>query len=615
MTQGLIPQDIIELIRERTDIAEVVSGYVTLTRAGQNLKGLCPFHSEKTPSFNVSPSRQIFHCFGCGVGGNVFTFLMKIEGKDFPEAVRELGRRAGIAVPEQVQGERTAGAGARERERLHRINEAAAGFFHQALLDPAAGREALAYLTSRGIQRQTIEAFQLGLAPPGWDGLLTHLTKEGYAPAEVSQAGLAVPKEPAGRGTKAAAGYYDRFRARLMFPIRDLRSRVIGFGGRVLGEGMPKYLNSPDSPLFQKGRCLYALDRAREAAARLGTLVIVEGYVDAITLHQSGLTHVAATLGTALTPEHLRLLRRLVTKVVLLFDPDAAGVRAALRTLDLFVGSGLGVRVVSLPDGQDPDEFVRARGPEAFLRLEERAPSLLDFAVEHALRSAGADTIEERIRGADAVLRIIQKASDRLEQEEYLRRVAERLGVNQQRLIERYPALRERERRGAQSPGRPPAAAPVAAPAKGRRAERDLVHLLLQGKLGPAQVRALNPEAFTDPAYRRIVELALGRLDRDGRVLVAAVLAEAVPDPRCGPVATELSLLDGHYDDVAAHVAGCLETLERTRREELLEELIVRLRAAEREGRTEDATRLRAQLNELRLRKAVRPSAVQTIRG
>lgn len=614
MSQGLIPDDIIDLVRERTDIADVVSGYVTLSRAGQNLKGLCPFHSEKTPSFNVSPSRQIFHCFGCGVGGNVFTFLMKIEGKEFPEAVRELARRAGIAVPEAGPG--TRGPEGALRDRLERINAAAADYFHRTLLDEVTGREALAYLAGRGITRQTIEAFRLGLSLPGWDGLMTRLLREGFKAAELGQAGLAVPRETAGRRTQEAAGYYDRFRGRLMFPIMDLRGRVIGFGGRVMGDGMPKYLNSSESPLFQKGRSLYALDRARESASRLGALVIVEGYFDAITLHQAGIGNVAATLGTALTPDHLKLLRRFVGKVVLLFDPDAAGVRAALRTLDLFVGSGLGVQVVTLPDGLDPDDFVRTRGAEAFQRLQEAAPSLLDFAVEHALAGAASGSVEERIRGVDEVLRIIQRASDRLEKEECLRRVAERLGVSQQRLLERYPTLAEAP--GAR-PARPATVAPAPARGRAHSAERELVHLLLQGKLGQVQVRALTADAFADPACRRIVELALGRLDRDGRVLVGEVLAAAVPDPLCGPLATELSLLDRHDDDLAAHVAGCLETLERRRREERMEELIARLRSAEREGRTEEARRLNAEVDELRRRKSVRPAAagapvVQTVR-
>lgn len=598
MSQGLIPEDVINQIRERTDITDVVSGYVSLSRTGQNLKGLCPFHAEKTPSFTVSSTRQIFHCFGCGAGGNVFTFLMKKEGMMFPEAVRELGRRAGVPVPEVR--EHTAGRETAARERLEQLNESAAAWFRRNLLDPVQGREATAYLSERGITPETAEEFGLGLSLPAWDGLIRSLGREGYTPAEVASAGLAVSREAGGRYPDEPAGYYDRFRARLMVPIRDLRKQVIAFGGRVLGDGMPKYLNSSETALFNKGRVLYALDRAREAASRSATLIIVEGYFDAIALHQAGITNVAATLGTALTPDHVRVLRRLVTNVVLLFDPDPAGVRATLRTLDLFVASGIGVRVVPLPVGDDPDTFIRNHGAEAFLRLQEQAPSLLEFAVEQSLRGAASGTIEDRIRSVDEILRILQKTGHRIEKEECTRRVAERLGISQKLLIDRYPELIPKDnRKGLRLADTPPPA-----PSKGIPEERDLVHLLLQGRLEAADIRALDVEAFSLPANRRIVEIGLRHLDAEGRVLVRQTLEDAVADPVCGSVATELSLLERHYDDVPAYVRGCLQTLDRKRRELALSELIVRLRAAEQEGRAEEARRLNEQVNELRSRKA-----------
>lgn len=602
MSRGLISEDIINQIKERVDIAQVVSDYVTLSRAGQNLKGLCPFHAEKTPSFTVSSSRQMFHCFGCGAGGNVFTFLMKIEGTDFPETVRELGRRTGIAVTEHQDAQATANQ--RERRRLEQLNEAAAAWFQRNLHDPELGRQTADYLQARGIRPETVERFAIGVAPAGWDGLLKSLSREGYTPAELARAGLVVAREQGNRPAQDASGYYDRFRSRVMFPIHDLRKRVMAFGGRVLDDGMPKYLNSPETPLFSKGRSLYAMERAREEAGRRNQLIIVEGYFDAIALHQAGITHTAATLGTALTPDHIRMLRRFVTKLVLLFDPDPAGVRAALRTLDLFVDSGIAVTVVSLPDGDDPDTFIRKQGPEAFLALQEQAPSLLDFAVDHSLRQAASGLVEDRIRSVDEILRTLQRTSHRIEKEECLRRVAERLGINQQRLIERYPELVERDGKG--RPKAAPAAGPrpSAEPFKGSPEERDLVQLLLQSRLDAAQVKALTPQAFMLPACRRIVEMALKHVGRDGRVATRALLDEALADPVCGPVATELSLSELHFDDEGAHVRGCMERLERKGREAALGELIVQLRAAEREGRADDARRLNAQVNDLRLRKA-----------
>lgn len=606
MAYGLIPQELIDQIRERLDITEVVSSYLTLTKAGQNLKGLCPFHAEKTPSFTVSPARQIFHCFGCGVGGNVFTFMMKMEGTDFPETVRELGRRAGIAVPvlEKTEKGLSGQDQARSRARLEELNEAAAAWFHGNLLHPQLGQEPYAYLSGRGIGRETIETFRLGWAPPAWDGLIKSLTGQGYAPAELAQAGLTVAKERAGR-TGDASGCYDRFRARVMIPIVDLHRHVIAFGGRCLGDETPKYLNSPETPLFSKGRSLYGLERARETASRANSLIIVEGYFDAISLHQAGVRNVAATLGTAFTPDHVRTIRRFVQNVVLLFDPDPAGVRAALRTLELFVDSGIAVRVMSLPRGEDPDVFIRTQGTDAFLRMQERAPSLLDFAVEHSLESAVSGTIEDRIRSVDEILRILQKTSHRLEKEECLKRVAERLGINQQRLIERYPELRAKDRKKAdpKDPG-------FSGESRPRGSEEyDLVHLLLHGLLSLAQVRALDPEAFTVPACRRILEIGLRHLDPDGRVLLRPTLDEALADPQCGSLAAELSLSERHYDDVPQHVQGCLARLERKRDELALGELIVRLRRAEQEGRADEVHRLNAEVNELRVRKAALPAA------
>jgi len=601
VSHGLIPQDVIEQIKERTDILDVVSGYVTLSKAGQNFKGLCPFHSEKTPSFMVSLSRQIFHCFGCGVGGNVFTFVMKMEGTSFPETLRELGRKAGVDVP-VMQGAHS-GQEPGNRERLGALNETAAVWFRRNLLDTQVGKEAMAYLRERGMTTQTLEAFGFGLAPSAWDGLLRHLAKEGNTIQEMLSAGVIVPKEQAGRLSQDAAGYYDRFRSRVMFPIFDLRKTVIGFGGRVLGEGMPKYLNSPDTPLFNKSKSLYLLERAREAAGRLDTLIIVEGYFDAIALHQAGITNVVATLGTALTPDHIKVIRRFVTKVVLLFDPDPAGVRAALRTLDLFVDSGIGVRVVSLPTGEDPDTFVRKQGSEAFLQLQERAPSLLDFAVEQSLQRAGSTLIEDRIRSVDEILRILQKTSNRLEKEECLKRVAERLNVNQQQLVERYPELRAQDARLARKePKRE--ALPAETPFKGSPEERHLVHLLLQGTLTAADVRRLDAESFSVPACRRVVEIALRHLDQDGLVLIQPTLDEALADPVCASVATELSMLEQPYDQVRQHIQGCLDRLERRKLEGVLSQLIMQLRAAEREGRADDVRRLNDQVNVLRVTKA-----------
>jgi DNA primase len=599
---GLIPQEIIEQVKNRTDIVDVVSSYVTLTRAGQNFKGLCPFHTEKTPSFVVSPSRQIFHCFGCGVGGNVITFVMKMEGTSFQETVRDLARKVGIRAPERLKSPSVL-PDANLREKLEAVHEAAQAWFVHNLKHAEVGRGARLYLQERGIREHTIEAFGLGWAPHSWNGLLNHLLKVGFAIPDLLAAGLVVQREGHKQAAQGLSDYYDRFRSRVVFPIRDLRGKVIGFGGRVLGDELPKYLNSPETLLFNKSRALYLLEKARGAAGQSDTLIVVEGYFDAIALHQAGITNVVATLGTALTPEHIRTIRRYVSKVVLLFDPDEAGVRAALRTLDLFVDSGLSVQVVSLPSGSDPDTFIRHQGVDAFRRLLEKAPSLLDFAIEHRLKHAESAMLEERIRRVDEILHIIQKMSNQLEQEEYLKRVAERLGVNQQLLITRYPELRAHVRRAGvlddrqanDHMGKPRLVGPPE--------ERDLVHLLLQEQLLPAEVRCLKAEAFSTPAYRRIVEIALQSLDTEGRISVRATLDGALADPTCATLVTELAMWERPYEDVRRHVRDCLRRLECQQLARMLNELIAQLRAAEREGRTEEVWRLNHEINALRSRK------------
>lgn len=594
MGRGLISDEAINLIKDRADIVDVVSRHVSLTKAGQNLKGLCPFHLEKSPSFTVSPSRQIFHCFGCGAGGNVFTFLMRVTGGSFPEVVRDLGRTVGVEVEEATAA---AGPQAAQGRRVEQVNLAAAAWFRQNLKDAQIGTQARDYLASRGIQPQTIEQFGVGLAPTEWDGLLKALIKQGFSESDLAIAGLVIPRNN-------NTGFYDRFRGRVMFTITDLRKRVVGFGGRVLSDGTPKYLNSPDTPLFRKGHTLFAFDVARDAIARTKTVIIVEGYFDAIALHQAGITHTVATLGTALTPDHIHVLRRFASKVVLLFDPDAAGVRAALRGLDLFVNSGLGVKVVTLPAGDDPDTYVRKQGVEAFARLEEQAPSLLDFALEQSLKATESSTIEGRIRSVDEILRILQKSEHPIERTERIKIVAERLGINQSLLIDRYPALVAEQKKAARTPSPVGGEKSLTNIFKGATEERDLVFLLLQGKLSAADVRRLRPEKFSVGPCRKLVELALTHVGRDGRIEIQPLLDEAMEHADCGMLSTQLSLQEDYFEEIEAHITACLDCLDRKQAEQALRELIARLKTAERDGRAEDVRQLNVQINEIRVQKA-----------
>lgn len=594
MGRGLISDDIKNRIRDRVDIADVVGHHVSLRRAGQNLVGLCPFHQEKSPSFSVSPSKQMFYCFGCKAGGDVFAFLSKVTGATFPEVLRELGDKVGIAVEESPAERGQRG----QAHRIEEMNQAALMWFQSNLREPHLGATAREYLVRRGIQPSTVETFRLGVSSSDWEGLCKTLARKGFSPNDSVTAGLITPRTN-------SKGYYDKFHGRLMFTITDLRKRVVGFGGRVLGDGMPKYLNSPDTPLFKKGQTLFAFDQAREAIVRTKTVIVVEGYFDAIALHQAGLTHTVATLGTALTAEHVQALRRFAERVVLLFDPDAAGVRAALRGLDLFVNSGLSVKVVTLPAGEDPDTFVRKGGADAFVQLEAVAPSLLDYALNHTIDQADPDSLESRIRSVDEVLRILQKSEHPIERQERMRVVAERLRVSEARLIERYPVLSAQPKPGVvPSRVQPAPGISLTTLFKGLPEERDLLLLLLQGKLSPAEVRRLKPESFTLTAGRKLVEIALRHVDHEGRISLRAVLDEAAKESDCDRLATELSMREDYFDDVPAHIQACLENLERKRTEDALRDLIERLKTAERDGRADEAGSLNVQINEARMRKA-----------
>jgi DNA primase len=351
-----IPEDIIQEIRDRTDIVEVVSSYLPLKRSGANNQGLCPFHSEKTPSFNVNSTRQIFHCFGCGVGGNVFTFLMRMEGLAFPEAVRRLGEKSGVDVPDEqvtpAEEQRR-----QEHEQLARVNEVAADFYHQSLLDSADAAPARRYLRQRGFDAEAVRFFRLGFATGQWDSLAKHLKAKGFEPKKIrEQLGL-IRKRESGRDD------YDLFRNRLMIPIYNIRDQVVAFGGRVLDDSLPKYINSPESSIYHKSRVLYGLHSAREAMRRENVGIVVEGYFDQMALQRAGFENSVASCGTALTPEHAQLLKRYTDRLLMLFDQDKAGQKATLRSMDVLLPVGISVAVVTLPKGPTPILFYLSMAP------------------------------------------------------------------------------------------------------------------------------------------------------------------------------------------------------------------------------------------------------------
>ena len=490
-------REVTDEIRRRVNILDVVSAHVTLRRAGRNYKGLCPFHSEKTPSFTVDPERGFFYCFGCHAGGDVFDFIMRTGALTFGEARQELAERAGVRLEQSPRDEQASG----ERERLLRVVAEAAAFFQTQLRGPA-GEGARRYLVARRVDPAIQEAFRLGFAPPGWDNLIRALHPRGFAAAALEQAGLAVAR-PAG------GGHYDALRDRLIFPIHDLQGRPVAFGGRVLDDGTPKYLNTRETLLFTKGKTLYALGEARETIRETGEAVVVEGYMDALACHQYGIRHAVASLGTSLTLDQVLLLKRFASRAVLVYDADAAGVGAAERGLDVFDQAELPVRVAVLPGESDPDALLRRDGPEAFRGICGGALPIFDYKLALASRRFDGKTVEGKVGIVNEIGQLINMVSNPVRQGEYVRLLADHLGV-------REDAIRAQLRRigGVRPEGggaRPQAEAQPASDASGRAVtERELLHLLVvEPEAGESLRGQIAPEMFIGAAHRELAAALL----------------------------------------------------------------------------------------------------------
>ncbi len=505
MGRGRIRDDDIDRLREQASIVDVISDYVQLKKAGRYFKGLCPFHDEKTPSFMVDPSKQLYHCFGCGEGGNVFTFLKKKEGLDFREAAERLAARTGFTLHyEGVTKE--AGEAESRRGRLYRLNQWAADLYHEVLLSQETGKQARDYLASRGIDKEAAQAFKLGFAPGSWDFLYRQATRKGFSAQDFMAVGL---------GLQGEKGIYDRFRGRLIFPIQDLQDRVIAFGGRVIGEGQPKYLNSPETPIYTKSRHLYALNLARREIVREGYALLVEGYTDVIGLWRAGVRNAAATLGTALGEDHIKLLSRLTERVILAFDADAAGVSASERGLDFYGEYELDLRVMVLEDGMDPADLVSARGAGEFRRRAEESVPLVDFCLRKVLGEHDPSDTNSRLRGVRKAVHLMGGLGRDIDSERHIKEIAEWAGSGYQAVYDLY--LRER---GSASAGSASPEASITLPPH-VRAERELLRLIVHHPflLGKAQ-DDLDVGLFEDPGYRIILSALLaqaGAAEKDAR--------------------------------------------------------------------------------------------------
>ncbi len=566
-----IPDAILTEIRVRISIVELISAYVALRKAGRNYAGLCPFHSEHTPSFSVNEEGGFFHCFGCGVGGNVFTFLTRIEGISFPEAVRRLAAKAGVSLPQAAQDPQ-----AQERGRLHKLNALAATYFQRCLWGNAGGI-ARHYLADRGLKKEVAEQFHLGFAPSWSSGLVRFLADQGADLEKAASLGLI--------GKRTEGQYYDKFRYRLIFPITDSMGRIVAFGGRLLPMAqeqpaaarqtrtLPKYLNSPESVLYKKGSVLYGLFQAKDAIRRNGRVLVVEGYIDLLALVQYGYSETVAVLGTALGAEQLKLLRRFTTEIYIFFDGDEAGRRAATRAFPLCVEAELRGRGVFLPQGDDPDTFVREQGAAKLGVLIDQAEPLEDFYFARHVPPPGASAFQ-RAQAAREAGAVLKPMTDVVARGALLTQIAQRFGVNEEELRNMAASQDVPRAQAPSAPQRQETQSPQIA------AEAELVQLMLMDHHAARRVA----EAGIVPVFQQWKELAteiITAWEQTGKIDLGSFLDRL---PRA---------IADRVTKVYAHEEG--GTDREQEREQLLQDCIGKIRAAQRKFERE---RLRWELRE-----------------
>jgi DNA primase len=517
-------------VKQQADIVRVVGEYVRLKKSGQNFTGLCPFHSEKTPSFAVHPVKQIYHCFGCGAGGDVFKFVMEMDKITFPESVRAVAEKCGIAVPaprERTPEERREN---QVRSALVDLHKEAAAFFVQQLNSTPEGRAAKAYLLDRGVDSETAARFGLGFAPSGGEALLRAF-KPKYPEKVLEAAGL-FSRDQNGR-------LFDRFRRRVMFPIANDSGKIVAFGGRALGDDLPKYLNSPETPIYTKSNLLYHLDRAKDALRQRDFAVLVEGYMDAIAVARSGVSNVVASCGTSLTEPQVKLLNRFTRRIVVNYDPDTAGQAATERSLAILLEQGAEVRVLALPGGKDPDSFIRSEGPAAYTKLLNEAAPYVDYLISRA-RKMDMSTAEGKLRAVNFLLPYVQRIPDRILRSEWATRIAQQLRIEE-------PVLRESMRKAASERRSEVKARPELVGRAGKPAERRLVQMLIEADgfraqlaeemrsselhcgLESERILAVLVEACATGQRPDAAELAQALEERDRRLLFEIAFESAAP--------------------------------------------------------------------------------------
>ena len=571
LATGFLSEEKVSEIRDRSSILEVVSDYMTLKKTGKNYRGLCPFHAEKTPSFMVNEEKQIFHCFGCGEGGDAFTFLMKVGQFSFPQAVEELAKRYGVKLPSRELSP-TQKKEMAQREALFQINQIASDYFYDLLTRRREGEEGRKYISQRGISQEIIAEHRLGYSTDRWDGLVQHLQEKKVSLELAWKLGLIFPKKK--------EGWYDAFRGRALFPIFDLHQRIVGFGGRVIREGQPKYLNSPESSIYHKGEVLYGLPVAKRYAAEKDCVIIVEGYFDLLTLHQYGLKHSVATLGTALTPQHIRTLKRYTKNLMILFDADPAGVQATLRSLPLFLEEEVVGKTIALPQGEDPDGFLRKGNLEDFGIRMERAVSLIDFFFERLMKIHDVKSVDGKVKIAKEGVALLGKIPDKIRKDFYTKALAERLDVKESFLYEILRSSPQELRPSKAGGGSGKSSAERSFP----KSEEMVVRLMVQH---PEIIPAISKEGvlkeFESPILQKIAEALEDLYQKEGRFNLPQALAHFDEDLK-GRLSEFAFQGDGLEEgDRGKILQDCIQKIREKRIKNEKGELFKRIKEAEKQ--------------------------------
>lgn len=574
-----------EIIRDRIDIVELISAHTRLKRAGARYKGLCPFHREKTPSFTVDPESKMWHCFGCGVGGDIYTFVEKIENVDFPEAMQILARKAGVELTpfrEQDQGR------GRERQLIKRINDLAVRYFGQVLQSPQMGAPFREYIGKRGLPPELVKEYRLGAAPPSWDGIIKTFAKKNISAQDLEAAGLVVRNQGGRR--------YARFRDRFMFPLTNVVGEIVGFAGRAMGDAMPKYLNTPETALFEKSRMLYNMDRAKKNIED-GAIILVEGYMDVLGLARAGIRNAVASMGTALTPQQVDILRRYCSRVYLAYDSDIAGDAAAMRGINLLIERGFDIRVVTMPQGQDPDDLVRQGGAEAFRERMAQSAGYFEHFLAHSLRgrdSGDASALRDIIM---EMAELIRKSQNELLQDQQIKTLAQTLGVDE-------PRVRSvMSHTGKSRPGARPAEPEIAVRtlSGGVIVEKKVIHYLFSDGAHAAKILdRLEASDFSDRKMRALFKYCAQYRERHGTLDPGVFLNETHPRDVVTLISSVTLTKPEDAEDTDAFLDALLDKMRSDVKKRRITELKSLIVKAEQEGDRQGVERHARELMKLK---------------